>query len=364
VPHTDVSHAPADVLFARGQCWSKFARWLLAATLLVALQLLASLAHAQGVSIDQATPAQHKAAKKKLAEGQKLFKAGKLEQAIQAFEAAWAIVHEPEARLMLARSHQNQGELLKAHAAYSEAVTEAEAAAREDTSHRETQRLAQKELSDLEGVLAKLTIQLRHAPPGTSVTIDGEAVPASKLGEAILMQPGQVSVVATTSDGREASRTLTLTAGQNAKVDLAFTRDSEASLDVGTEPSDTSEPAPATSASSPTNFKKVGAWVAGGVGVLGVAAFGVFGSMSNAKYEDLQDSCPNDRCGADQQDDIDAGKRYQTIANVGLAVGIVGIGASTALFVLGSPSATESPSAARVELGVGLGTIHVRGRFQ
>lgn len=305
------------------------------------------------MALQDATPSQQRASQQKLAEGQRSFKAGKLEQAAQSFEAACAIVRHPEARLMLARSYQNMGELLKANAAYKEAVADAEAAAKNDARHRETLRTAQRELAELEGVLAKLTIQLRHAPEGTSVTIDGEQVPVEKLAQAILLQPGQVNVVAVTSDGREVSRTITLNAGQDAKVDLAFVKAEPKPVEA--------KPLAATS----SGRANVGAFVAGGVGLAGLAAFGVFGSMSNARYADLQAECSSaNRCAADQQDDIDAGKRYQTLANVGLAVGLVGLGASAALFVLGGSSSTTSATAAGVELGIGPGSVKLCGRFQ
>jgi hypothetical protein len=351
-----VRHSTVNARFTFAQSRPKFARWLSAFALGSVLLALTGVGHAQGVALDEATPAQQRSAEKKRTEGQKLLKAGKVDQAIAAFEAAWAAVRHPEARLLLARCHQNQGELLKAHAAYSEAVSAAEAALRSDSQHGETLRAAQRELSELESVLAKLTIRLRYAPVGTSVTVDGEAVPESKVGQALLLPPGQVTVVATTADGREASKTVTLTAGQDAKLELAFARDEQEPV----------EPAPgATSApSAPMKRQMIGAFVAGGVGLAGVAVFGVLGSMSNAKYEDLQDACKNERCDPSAQDDIDAGKRYQTIANVGLAVGIVGLGASAALFALSGSSTPEADATARVELGLGLGTLHVRGRFQ
>lgn len=349
-------HSTVNARFTFAQSRPKFARWLSAFALGSVLLALAGAGHAQGVALDEATPAQQRSAEKKRAEGQKLFKAGKLDQALSAFEASWAAVRHPEARLMLARCHQNQGELLKAHAAYSEAMTVAEAALRTDPQHRETLRAAQRELSELEGVLAKLTIRLRYAPAGTSLTVDGEAVPESKVSQPLLLPPGQVTVVATTTDGREASRTLTLTAGQDAKVDLAFEKDEQEPV----------EPAPGATAAPPAPMSRsmIGAFVAGGVGLAGVAVFGVLGSMSNAKYEDLQDACKNERCDPSAQDDIDAGKRYQTMANVGLAVGIVGLGASAALFALSGSSSPAADATARVELGVGLGSVHVRGRFQ
>jgi hypothetical protein len=271
--------------------------------------------------------------------------------------------------LLAARAHQSQGELLKAHAAFTQAVAEAKVAARSHEHSRQTLQEAQNELKDLEGVLARLTIRLRHAPEGTRVTIDGEPVAAEKVGQPILLPPGQVKVVAQTQDGREASRSPTLTAGQDAKIELAFVReDSPEAAPVAESEPEASEPSAGEvpvkgEASSTGNGKRSAAFIAGGVGVAGLATFGVLGAMSNAKYNDLDDACPSARCSSDQQSRIDDGKLYQTLANVGLIVGIAGVGTSVTLFVLSSSGASEQ-KAARLELRAGLRSLELRGRFE
>jgi hypothetical protein len=76
------------------------------------------------------------------------------------------------------------------------------------------------------------------------------------------------------------------------------------------------------------------AYVSGAVGAVGLAGFGVFGAMSASRYSDLEEACPSGRCPGDKQADIDAGRRDQTIANVALVVGVVGVGVGVTLFVL------------------------------
>jgi hypothetical protein len=352
--------------------WSglKFSR-ALSASLLAATLLVALPSRAGGVSVADATSTQHKAAEKKLAEGRKLFKAGKFEEAIAAFEAAHEIVANPEARLMAARAHQNLGELVKARADYTAAIEEGEPAVQHNGKYRETLQAARKELKELEGVLARVTIQLRHAPSGTKVEIDGEPLDTSKLGEPMLLPPGAIEVVATSPDGREVkSRKLTLTAGQDAKVDLAFTRDDKDDVaptivEEGLETPPPDEPAPAPSSGG--SGKRTAAFIAGGVGVAGLATFAVFGAMSNSKYNSLDKACTGSVCPANRQDDIDEGKRDQMLANIGLVVGAVGVGASATLFLLASGSSSKDAKdagSANVELGIGFGSVVVRGRFQ
>jgi hypothetical protein len=109
------------------------------------------------------------------------------------------------------------------------------------------------------------------------------------------------------------------------------------------------------------------AYVSGGVGLVGLAAFGVFGAMSNAKYSDLQSSCPGNHCTPDRSSDIDNGRTFQTIANVGLVVGAVGVATSAVLFII-SPSHKEKGKErpkhdAETAVGFGFGSVQVRGRF-
>lgn len=337
--------------------------------LVVAALLVSPPSRAEGVSVSDATSAQRKSADKKLAEGQKLFKAGKLEEAVAAFEAAHEIVANPEARLMIARAHQNLGELVKAHADYLAAVAEGERAAQHNDKYRDTLQSARKELKELEGVLARVTINLRHAPSGTKVVIDGEPLDTSELGTSKLLAPGAIEIIATAPDGREVSRKLTLTAGQDAKIDLAFTRDGNEPVapTIVEEGAETPPPTEPASAPSSGKGKRTAAFIAGGAGIAGLATFGVFGALSNSKYNSLDKACASSLCPPDRQSDIDAGKRYQTLANIGLAVGVVGVGASAVLFVLGSGdsnAAAKDAGSARLQLGIGVGSILVRGRFQ
>ncbi|HEV8244933.1 MAG TPA: hypothetical protein VGP93_04165, partial [Polyangiaceae bacterium] len=122
---------PAHPLTAR-------VRSSLLARVLVMGMALAAPAHGEGVLPNEATKAMQKAADQKFAEGNKLFKAGKFEEAIVAFQQAHDIVSSPDSTLMIARAQQNQGDLLKAHEAYNTALTEAEAATQVDEKYRPT----------------------------------------------------------------------------------------------------------------------------------------------------------------------------------------------------------------------------------
>jgi hypothetical protein len=329
-----------------------FERWLLAAA------LLSGPAYARGVLVQEATPAQQKAYEKKLAHANKLYKAGKFDAALKSFREAHDIVADPDASLMIARSQQTLGELLAAQAAYETAEQEAEAAAQQNDKYRPLLESIRKEQAELEGVLAHLTIKLVFAPQGTTLTIDGELVPAEKVGQPMTLTPGSVTVVATAPDGRESSKQVSLKAGEEHSVELAFARHDDEPGSGLEEGGTASEPQPKETSGGDRTL----AYIAGGVGLAGLATFGVFGAMSNSKFGDLEEACPDNRCPANRQGDIDDGKTFQTFANVGLAVSVIGLGTSAALLIFGG-SGEPAKEESAVLVGVGPRSLHVRGNF-
>jgi hypothetical protein len=344
-------------------------RHLLGARVLAAA-LLAPFVIAAPARADDAPSAAEKArAKKSLDRGLKLYSQGKLDEAMTAFKASREAAPDPKATLMIARVERDMGELLKAHDTYKSALEQAEAAAARGESRRSTIDEIRKDLRELDGVLGWVTIELSHAPSGTRVSIDGNDV-TGKVGGPIRVAPGPIAVVATAPGGVEKSRKLSVKAGETANVELEFTwsgPSDEALANAGDEPTGASESeSPAEKREQPgSHGERTLAWVAGGVGLAGVVTFGVFGVMSNAKFSDLEAACPEKHCPPELEGDQSDGQTFQTIANVGLVVGAVGLGTAVTLFALGGPSdAAYSAKSTAPRVTVGLGSIQLRGSFQ
>jgi hypothetical protein len=90
----------------------------------------------------------------------------------------------------------------------------------------------------------------------------------------------------------------------------------------------------------PTSLRPY-AYAATAVGVVGLGAFGVFGLSSKKTHDELLAACPGGQCQSDEADRIDRGKQQQLLANIGLGVGLAGLGAAVTLFLL-EPSETET----------------------
>src|SRR5262249_40930532 len=101
--------------------------------------------------------------------------------------------------------------------------------------------------------------------------------------------------------------------------------------------------------------------VVGGTGVAGLAVFTVTGLMLKSKVQDLEAQCPNGCTDAEHLGQVDRARTLQTTANVGLVVGLVGIGVGTTLFVLGQSKGGDN--AVSVSAANGGATVSYAGHF-
>lgn len=313
-------------------------------------------ASAAGVSVEAASAEQRDQAQRKFTEGMKAFDAKRYDQALEGFRASYDIVASPNSHLMIARALREKGDLVLAYREMQQVHREASAAAAADKKYEKTEQAARAELAEMAKRLGFVVVQLEHAPAGVTVTVAGETVAPDQLGQPLVVAPGQVAIVATAPGEAPVEQTLSIEAGATEPVTLAFA-----------EPQPAAPPPSAPSVEFNTSKMDMRTWsyVAGGVGVAGLVTFAVFGGLNQAKYNDLQDACPNNRCPPDRQSDIDAGKAYQTAANVGLGVGILGLGTGTVLYLLSNKSSAEQQNAAAKVpmLVVGRDSVTVQGTF-
>ena len=125
------------------------------------------------------------------------------------------------------------------------------------------------------------------------------------------------------------------------------------------------ENAAATASASPDDGSglRTAGYVAGGVGIVGLALFAIAGLGAKSAYDKLEADCGRTPCTDEaHRSDIEGGRMMQTAANIGLATGLVGLGAGATLLVLGNQSSFEKrgPSATVSANG---GMITYGGRF-
>lgn len=303
---------------------------LVAAQLAVAPLSFVSIAQAVGVQPAQATAVQREQAQSKFVKGKELFAQKKFDAAYEQFRGSMEIVASPNARLYAARSLREMGKLVEAYVELGRTEVEAKELAPQDPRYAKTGEAAAAERKEIEPKLGFVTIKLDHGSDGTTLQVNGEEVQRAQWGEPTPVLPGATKIVVKPVGGTPIEKSVTVAAGQKTEISIDATAPNGGG---DASPAKTEESKPGPEAPSQPTDLRTWSYVAGGVGVVGLVTFGVFGAMSRSKYNDLKDSC-HGPCPPSRQDDIDSGKRSQTIANIGLVVGIVGVATGVTLFVL------------------------------
>ncbi len=173
-------------------------------------------------------------------------------------------------------------------------------------------------LVDLESSMPTIVVAAREPNGGdltdVRVIVDGELLTARLEGKALPMDPG-VHKFRFEAKGRVAvDQTIVVREGERNRV-IGVTLASEAG------------PAPLPVTDS--RGAPVAAWVSAGVGFLGFGTFAAFGLSARAEFNDLEKRCGS-RC---PERDVDRVRTRALVADVGLAVGIVGAGLATYFFI-------------------------------
>jgi hypothetical protein len=327
------------------------------AACVLATALLAPLgARAVGVDPDAATPVQREQAQARFGRGRDLYAAKKFREALAEFQGSHDIVSSPNARLYVAHCHRELGELVLAYEEFGRAATEAKEHAVGDPRYVKTAEAAQRERDAIAPKLGFVTLTVANVTPESKLKIAGEEIQRAAWSEAAPVLPGTTEIVLETPDRPPARVSVTVAPGERKEV----------TIDAGPAPAPKAEetapaPPPPVEESHPSSGLRTAAYVAGGVGVVGFAAFTIFGLKAKSTFNGLQSECPNGHCATDRSSEVSSGKSQQTLANVGLAVGAVGVVAGVTLFLIsGHGGKTDAPSAALV---VGPSWVGARGAF-
>lgn len=323
--------------------------------LLAACLCIASPAWA-GSDIESATDADKAKASTHYTQGMASFQAGDTAGALAEFELSYQAVKSPNSHLMVAKALIDLGRYVEAHRALTETIAEAERAEASDPKYAPTKAAAREELVRVDAQVVKLKLTLSGVQASASVRVNDAEYGPDELTQPIVVAPGQLTL--TLIDGGEnvATQTLEGRAGETLNLSLAPTPEPEAE---GTNAA--AAPMAASAEKRPFPHRRTTAYVAGGIGVVGALSFGVFGLLNHAKYSDVEEQCADTLCSDDVRDDAERGHTYQTIANVGLIVGVVGLGTAVALVLTESDSRAARQPNTRV--AVGPGTIQLQGTF-
>jgi hypothetical protein len=300
-----------------------------------------------------ATPVQREQAQARFARGKELLGKKQYDAALAEFRASHEIVGSPNTRLELARCLRAMGRMVAAYAELGRAAVEAKELVGQDNRYQRAFDSASTERAEIEPQLGFVALTIQNPTDDTKVTVGGEEIRRAAWGEPAPAVAGSTEVIVETPGHGPVKRTLTLVAGQKTPL----TVDAQSGELPGGPAAPPPEPPRPESTTSPL---RTAAYVAGGVGVAGLVTFGIAGIMARSTYNDLNGACSGGPCPSDKTGEISSGKTQQTIANVGLVVGIAGVAAGGTLFVLSLPKSTPG---ATTGLVVSPGWMGVRGSW-
>lgn len=334
---------------------------------LLAATLAASAASAQ----QPGDAARMAAAQQRFDRGYELFDRHDYATAIAEFRASLELVASPNTRLYVGLCLLQTGPLAEAHAELQRAFTEARDRAVADPRYANARNIAERELTALRPRLGRLVVRADGAPDGASYRAGGVEVLPAMFGLPLYFDPGEVAVTAEAPGRSPFRRTVRLTPDTTTEVAVTFDRAGAPATATRTPDVvrvEAPRPLPVERVSG--GGVRTAGYVVGGLGVLGVGAFVLFGNFASTRYDEVSLACGGRRCATRTQESaIDEGETWQLAANVSLGVGVGLLVTGAIMIAVGGPRVTveelEERRTARLApfLDVSGGTAGVRGAF-
>jgi serine/threonine-protein kinase len=299
-------------------------------------------------------------------EGRTLIKQGKLDAGCDKLDASEKLESSVGTLLNLGDCREKQGRTATAWAVFRKA----EALAKREGNDKKRQREAGRRADKLEGSLAKITIQVgpKSKSDGTEIKRDGETLDPAVWGTAIVVDPGEHTIIAEAPNAKPWKTTISVGKGGKRWVvvpTLEPVAVAPAPLPAPQTVVQPAAPAPAVVVEKPRTVTVTHTWsttrgIGVALGVVGVAALGggvYYGNRSKDLEERSDAICPDRECsdseGLRLNDDAqDAAKR----ANIFFIGGGVAVAAATVMWFVGKPDAETviAPSIGADHVGASL----------
>jgi len=350
----------------------------------------ASLTIERAAHAEEDSATETAAARTLAVDGLKLAQAGKCDEAAPKLERAEKLHHSAIVLSRLGECNVSLGKLVEGSEQLRRVLREPLPANPTPALSKAYER-AQTALDSAKPRIGALTVSLGGAAPqGTRLTVDGKDLPVTLVDSELPADPGEHTIEASAPGYIKASSHVSLGNADKKTVALKLEADPNA-------PAPTSEPAPAlagtnaaptgnedapaaagnasASSSSPPAPQQApnhaAAYVAWGVGVVGVGVGSAFGLIAMKDKHDLTSRCGSNTCGPDSSSSLDSAKRAGNISTIAFGVGAVGLALGTVLyFTVGGSERTGSAAPAKRFAGltrgralIGPGSVQLAADF-
>ena len=297
--------------------------------------------------LQAATDEQKDVAREAYRAGRTAFDAGDFSGALEQFRASYDHVNSPNSLLMVGSCQRQLGQLVAARRTFLE--TRALAVSSDEERYAAAGEAAGQQAAELDAELGSVQVNIEGPSDGATLTVGDEQIPTDEWDAPIVVNPGVLRV--TLSDGNNTEeRTVEVAAGATTDVYIGLPErlpsdgdsdEDSVSMEVNGKPLDT----------------MMLAYVAAGVGAAGLLTFVIAGAMSSSKFSDLEDNCDAQmRCEPGLEDTANSGETLQTVANIGLVIGVLGGVAAVTLYVL-------TPEENGTSVALTPAGVQVMGRF-
>jgi hypothetical protein len=221
-------------------------------------------------------------------------------------------------------------------------------------------------IQKIEGRLPRLTITVEPgAPEGTTVYRDDVLLRSASFGVALPVDPG-AHAVRVEAPGREVEKyDVELAEGQRVSLSVGpGVEKVEASPVAVLAPSSpdvqpqSPSPRPPPADSVPSRSSPWTGYVIGGAGVVLLGVGAVAGALAAGKKSVMDDACIDRdgtlRCSQEGLEAAESGRTLATLANVGVTIGIVGVGVGAFLILSHDDGTTSTVSARPTAGGAGM----------
>ena len=237
-----------------------------------------------------------------------------------------AVRSTPQVRFNIALCEENLGQLVAAVGDYELAAADAR-----QTDERDVIEQAQRRIGELKGRIPKIVVQRGANAETATITLDGVTLGDQVIGKEMNVDPGP-HVITARATGYDSFRT-------TVRVDEAKTR--TVSVALTAEQGAAPPPPVVTGGDTPpvATSSNTAAYVVGGLGLVALGSAGVFYALRQSAIDELDEQC-TPSCPNDAKDTYDRGKTYNLLANIGLGVGVAGVGLGAILLLTGDDTPT------------------------
>ncbi|WP_437571042.1 hypothetical protein [Sorangium sp. So ce542] len=196
------------------------------------------------------------------------------------------------------------------------------------------------------------------APKETRVMRNNVELARPSLGVALPIDPGEHAIVVQPPDAPATEQRVSIGKGERVVIELKVdvpTTEAPASLKTPDPPKAPPSPPPAPLPRSDrgTSGLRVGAYVAGGLGIAGLLAGGVTGAMAFSRKGDIKDNCTGIDCNKTGKAAADSAQALGNVSTAAFGVGAAALATGVVLLLL-EPSPPSRGAGSMKVLSVGM----------